>query len=285
MNLQDIQALQEALQKLQNQLTQHQQNKAIVIDTQTLINSLANQNKFNTLCDIQNSLTLLIGAICDEKGLGRLNLMLYNAKIPPKYYDIFYQMLAYEKISIIRGGGNNTPICIDCGAHAGLISDILLHCGAEVYAFEPNLYLNAFLKRKFKNQNTHLYQKAVGSKNYKTSFLIFQGRALSQGNRIVSSLQDEETSQSYEVEVVDLCDFIDINFVSKGKEVYLLKLDIEGAEFEILEKLITQKLYQHIKFIACETHEYMFKDGEAKLKKIQKLIKSKNIHNIFLDWV
>lgn len=160
-----------------------------------------------------------------------------------------------------------------------------MHCGAEVYAFEPNLYLNAFLKRKFKNQNTHLYQKAVGSKNYKTSFLIFQGRALSQGNRIVSSLQDEETSQSYEVEVVDLCDFIDINFVSKGKEVYLLKLDIEGAEFEILEKLITQKLYQHIKFIACETHEYMFKDGEAKLKKIQKLIKSKNIHNIFLDWV
>lgn len=300
MNLQDIEALQGALQKLHHQLTYHQQNKTLLIDTQTLINKFSEQNKFDVLCNIHNSLTLLMGAVCDEKGLGKLNLMLANAKVPSKYYDIFYEMLAYKKIptanyatdnNCVYDGGEEDgavpppPICIDCGAHAGLISDILCHCGAEVYAFEPNIYLNTLLKRKFKNQNAYLYQKAVGSKNYKTSFLVFQGRALSQGNRIVSGIQDKETTQSYEVEVIDLCEFIELNFVRKGREIYFLKLDVEGAEFEILEKLIAKKLYKHISFIACETHEYMFENGSDKLAKIHRLIETQGIDNILLDWI
>ncbi|TQR61277.1 hypothetical protein DMC01_02095 [Campylobacter troglodytis] len=280
--------------------------------------------------------------------------MLYNARIPPKYYDIFYQMLAENmgggggspsenvgslsqrgspsqnaeffqnnnafetcstsqakqqlsenepfkngELASLEPSYNNevskarsslqiqedkAPIVIDCGAHAGLVSDLCLHCGATVYAFEPNIYLQYFLKRKFEGKKARLYQKAVGVKNYKTSFKVFQGRILSQGNRVVSSVQDKETSQSYEVEVIDLCEFIEKEFITQKKQIYLLKLDIEGAEFEILEKLITKKLYKHIKFIACETHEYMFKDGKARLEKLKAQISKAKITNILLDW-
>ncbi len=160
-----------------------------------------------------------------------------------------------------------------------------MHCGGISYVFEPNVYLNYFLSLKYKNnKNAKLYQKAVDAKAYKTQFLMFENRMLSQGNRICTSIQDDKTQKSYEVEVIDLVEFIENEILSKYAGIYFLKLDIEGVEFEILEKLIAKNLHKKIEFIACETHEYMFEDGEAKLLKIQKLIEEKNIKNIFLDW-
>ncbi|TNB65172.1 FkbM family methyltransferase, partial [Campylobacter helveticus] len=173
-----------------------------------------------------------------------------------------------------------SPLCIDCGAHAGLISDIILHCGGRVECFEPNLYLNFFLKRKFENNAfVKIHQKAVSNQDGKVKFLTFQNRILSQGNRIVKSVQDEQTHEAYEVECVNLCEFLE-----QKERIYLLKLDVEGAEFEILPDLIEKKLYEKIDYIVVETHEYMFKDGVEKLKVIKKELEKRGVKNIFLDW-
>ncbi|MBS4241544.1 FkbM family methyltransferase, partial [Campylobacter vulpis] len=174
-----------------------------------------------------------------------------------------------------------TPLCIDCGAHAGLISDIILHCGGRVECFEPNIYLNFFLKRKFENnKNVKIHQKAVSNKAGKTQFLTFQNRILSQGNRIVESVQDSETSDAYEVEIINLCEFLE----QKEERIYLLKLDVEGAEFDILPHLIEKRFYEKIDFIVCETHEYMFENGYEKLEQIQKELQKRGVKNVFLDW-
>ena len=150
--------------------------------------------------------------------------------------------------------------------------------------FEPNLHLNFFLNHKFKdNKNAKIYQKAVSDKNYKTNFKIFGGRMLSQGNRICESSQ--ESSDSYEVCVIDLCEFLEEEFFSKNERLYFLKLDVEGVEFEIMQKLIEKRLFEKIDYIACETHEYMFKDGQKRLENLSNLIKKYQCENIFLDWV
>ena len=47
----------------------------------------------------------------------------------------------------------------------------------------------------------------MSNKSGKTKFLTFQNRILSQGNRIVKSVQDEQTNEAYEVECVNLCEF------------------------------------------------------------------------------
>ncbi|EPY0475689.1 hypothetical protein ACW7UQ_001374 [Campylobacter upsaliensis] len=94
MNLEMIKNLQTSLKALENQLINHQQNRAVVENLEEQIASLKAQNDFNLLQGIKKNLELLSGAFCDKKGLGKLNLMLHNAKVPPKYYDIFYQMLA-----------------------------------------------------------------------------------------------------------------------------------------------------------------------------------------------
>ncbi|ARJ56750.1 FkbM family methyltransferase [Campylobacter cuniculorum] len=278
MEKQSLEQLKGALENLIHQIENHQQNRNKIANVSKLVKSLNAFNEWQYNEETSEFLNLITGAICDPNGLGKLNLMLKNAKIPPKYYDIFYGML--------YGGGEEEFVCIDCGAHCGLISDIILHCGGKSYVFEPNLYLNYFLNRKYKNNpNAILYQKAVDSKAYKTNFLMFENRMLSQGNRICSSKQDDKTTQSYEVEVIDLIDFIENEILKHHSQIYFLKLDVEGVEFEILERLIATKLYQKIRFIACEIHEYMFEDGETKLSSIQKQIKEQKIENIFLDWV
>ena len=106
---------------------------------------------------------------------------------------------------------------------------------------------------------------------------------LSQGNRICESAQ--ESSDSYEVEVIDLCEFLEKELLSKNERIYFLKLDVEGVEFEIMQKLIEKELYKKIDYIACETHEYMFDEGSKKLENLKSQIKKHKIDNIFLDWV
>lgn len=95
MNLKELKNLQTSLKAMEHQLLNHQQNRAVVENLEGQIASAAAQNDFNLLQSIQKNLELLSGAFCDELGLGKLNLMLSNAKVPPKYYDIFYQMLKY----------------------------------------------------------------------------------------------------------------------------------------------------------------------------------------------
>ncbi|RDU73436.1 FkbM family methyltransferase [Helicobacter aurati] len=179
---------------------------------------------------------------------------------------------------------NNLPICIDCGTHAGLITDIILFCGGISYAFEPNIYLYNILKSKY-NDNPHviLNQAAVSNRYYTTEFLMDCGGILSQGNRIVESV--DSTQKTFCVQVVDLSEIIEQQILPKYQRIYFLKLDVEGAEFEIIESLLQKQLYKHIDFIACETHERFFMDSDSKIKKLRDSIKQCGANNIFLDWI
>lgn len=97
LDIKDINILKDALNKLENQITNHQQNKSIETNLAKIISNFKQNLDFNLLSSIENKLNLIQGAIADENGLGKLNLLLANAKVPKKYYDIFYGML--------RGGG------------------------------------------------------------------------------------------------------------------------------------------------------------------------------------
>ncbi len=70
---------------------------------------------------------------------------------------------------------------------------------------------------------------------------MFGNRILSQGNRIVESVQDSQTEKTYKVQVIDLCEFIENEILTQHKRIYFLKLDIEGMEFEIMKKIIEKK--------------------------------------------
>ncbi|WP_181881434.1 FkbM family methyltransferase [Helicobacter sp. MIT 99-5507] len=238
--------------------------------------------KYRFSKDYKNALAmqldLIENAIVDPNGIGGINLKLHNAHVPKRYYDIFYRIFR-------EMGGGNPKITIDCGAHAGLVTDLLLDCGAVVHLFEPNDILFPILQNKYKNnKNVILHKAALSNKDGKAKFML--NDSISQGNRLDSSGDyNEGYDEYYEVEVIDLVRYINENILNTNDRIYFLKLDIEGAEFDIIDKIIETKLYEKIDYIACETHERYFIDGKNKITNLKRLIKEHNINNILLDWI
>ena len=110
--------------------------------------------------------------------------------------------------------------------------------------------------------------------------------SVSQGNRIDSGGDYNDCyNEFYEVEMVDLVRYINDVILKSHPRIYFLKLDIEGVEFDIIDKIIETKLYTKIDYIACETHERYFIDGAAKIKNLKKIINDNGIKNILLDWI
>lgn len=126
-----------------------------------------------------------------------------------------------------------------------------------------------------------LNKAAVSDKSGTARFLLHD--ATSQGNCIELNEMLVSSADYDEVKLIDLVEYITQNILPQ--RIFMLKLDIEGAEFEVMDKIISSKLYEKIDYIACETHERYFKDGKEKIKNLREKIAQNNIKNIFLDWI
>lgn len=159
-----------------------------------------------------------------------------------------YRELFHENIYKFKTN-NSTPYILDCGANIGLS---VLYCkkaypGAEVIAFEPERTIFSYLKKNVESMgltNVRLENKAVWSRN---EVLHFNNEGADASR--IAALQDgdEGFSSTYEVQAVKLSDYI-------NKEVDFLKIDIEGAEVEVIKE-IEPKL-KMVKHIFIEYHSF-----------------------------
>lgn len=182
---------------------------------------------------------------------------------------------------------NPQSVVIDCGANVGDISLKLAKKGARVYAFEPNPYAFDVLSERLKKfDKVTCINKGVWDKNVKTSLFFHknskQDRVFwSFGSSILRDKVNIDSYDSVDVELIDLTEFID----QLDTEIDLLKIDIEGAECEVLQKLIEQEQYNKIKLIVVETHDQKIAGQKEKTDKIREMIKHQNIKNIKLSWL
>lgn len=166
----------------------------------------------------------------------------------------------------------------------GVFSDVALASGGICYAFEPNIYLVAFLKNLYKdNERLILKEQAISHKNEKAIFYNMEDDIISSGNSIISMPKAKQKS-AYEVQMIDFCEFI-IELTKKHSKIAFVKLDIEGAEFDVLNALIEKDLYENIEYIMVETHERFFDNPKEKIDTLKEKITKKQIKNIYLDWV
>lgn len=236
-------------------------------------------NKIYALDGIQWQLLLLRRAIADPKGLGFLELLMENAHVAQEHKIIFQNL-------------TTSDICIDGGANIGIFSDICLHQGGIVYSFEPDKMAFQVLSEKYKDvSNIYIYNEAIwiedcmmdfyDCENDQYNYLDYsQGKSLIKNN-LTNGLKH---TTKHSVKSIDFVRFIKEKFINNNLQIYLLKLDIEGAEFEVLTKLIELDYHKHIRYILVETHENNIDNGSEKLEKLKKEIDKKNIENIWLDW-
>lgn len=208
----------------------------------------------------------------------RFQMLLMRAMVAPCYhkifYDFFYRHTQGEEIVIIDGG-----------VHCGVFSDLALACGAKVYGFEPNRYLAAFLKKLYaQNPQFVFFEQAIGTQNEIVHFLNDGESVVSAGAGVVENVCVNHRPTHYDVQSIDFVEFLR-HLRTQHPRIHLMKLDIEGAEFAVLEQLLQTDLLNQIDFVMVETHERFFDNPHEKIQHLKNKIQAKNLKNIYLDWV
>ena len=192
-------------------------------------------------------------------------------------------------LSMLRPG----DVVIDCGANLGTISGPLAATGAHVHAFEPDPYNFARLSSLFaETPNVMLHNSAVGvaagtvrlmrAANWEDnpdmasvkSTIIAGGRSI-----------DGDTDHGIDVELIDFPAFLRGLIAAHG-EIAFVKMDIEGAELELLEEMQRQNLFSHIGLTVAETHERKFKDLRPRFAALRAAVGAEYpLTKVNLDWI
>ena len=143
---------------------------------------------------------------------------------------------------------DDAKVVIDVGAHIGGTALLCASKGALVYAYEPDPGNFEILKANvLQNQvkgYVEIFQKAVGFPTGKRTL------GLSSVNYGGFGFFKENPDGTEEVDTITLQQVFDDN---KIETCDVLKLDCEGAEYEILNN-IDEKLFGRIKQISMEQH-------------------------------
>ena len=178
-------------------------------------------------------------------------------------------------------------LAVDCGANMGVVTTQLAATGADVIAFEPDPGCFAILQEKFGAlPNVTLIQAAVGIGSGSIRLMRAENfEANPVGASVKSTILDGgrgiDAANSVEVPLIDFPAFLR----EKG-EIRFLKLDIEGAELEILEVMERDGLFAHVKSLVAETHERKFSDLRPRFRALRKRV-AENFPptHVNLDWI
>lgn len=181
---------------------------------------------------------------------------------------------------------DSDSIVIDCGANIGDISSVMSRYGAKIYAFEPTKSTFEILEKRFSEKdNVECIQKAVWKsegtiKLYHHQWSPDNEIFWSSGNSLLKEKGNVNENDYELVETIDLAEF-----VKQLGKVDLVKMDIEGAEIELINHLIDSKAIDNIDYLICETHERkndFLKDSTQQLR--EKITNLGLNHKIDLNW-
>lgn len=181
----------------------------------------------------------------------------------------------------------SNSIVIDMGANIGEISSIFSRMNCIVHSFEPTKETYDVLERRFsKNDNVFTYNKACWNKNETLKFYHHEWSEhnkihWSNGNSLLVKKRNVKEDDYEEVEAIDVAEFI----FSLSTQINLIKIDIEGAEIEVINHIIDSKAIDKVDKIICEVHDKKYDFLKTKTMFLKKKIRDKGLQNkINLEW-
>lgn len=159
-------------------------------------------------------------------------------------------------------------VLIDCGANTGKVFETFYKSRQdfECYLFEPQPELSeplTALIEKYQGKDISLIKKAVWIKDEKLKFYLATqwgenykgGSSLLEGHAEKISQLDYETP--VEVEGIDFTKWFEETVQPSEEDYVMMKMDIEGAEYEVLEKMIAKDLMKYVSELIIEFHFHM----------------------------
>lgn len=153
-------------------------------------------------------------------------------------------------------------IFIDLGAYDGDTVEKALKLYSNFdffYAFEPYLPNLEKLRQKYKdNKKIIIFDKAAATYDGRAKFFLHKNikdkNGADEGSTLEKSKNNVDLNNFVEVQTIDLSKFILENF--KTSDEIVLKMDIEGTEYELLEKMIKDGSIKYIRALYCEWHKH-----------------------------
>lgn len=178
-------------------------------------------------------------------------------------------------------------IAIDCGANVGDITAILARDGATVYAFEPNPHAFERLTRRFANApNVKCLQQGVAGSNGRAK-LFFHKQAgedpvfWSTGSSVLDFKSNVDTGTFADVETIDLAEFVK----SLGQAVEIVKMDVEGVECPIVNRLIDSGAIGSIRHLFVETHDHRIPELADETQALRERVAREGLSDVIdLTW-
>jgi len=164
--------------------------------------------------------------------------------------DLFCTKKLSEKLE-----DNEKGIFIDCGAYDGCsaIKFLISNPHFDCISFEPNPALWHY----FTSVPTTLIKKGAGSKKGKTKFYIDHidgdgSSAIPKKNILFGNPGNNKDCPVAHIETVSIPDLV-FKLSKKYKRI-ILKLDVEGSEYDILARLVSTQAIHKVYKIYAEFH-------------------------------
>ncbi len=171
---------------------------------------------------------------------------------------------------------DNMNIFIDCGSNLGqgfdkISAEWKMDSTWNKYMFEPNQRCVNVLKSKY--TDVTIFNKAIWNKNCRRKLMIEYCAQTRQWNGGASNVIDEaeyikpfyllDYKGDDDVDCVDFSEFLSSTFTKDDNIV--LKMDVEGAEFPVLDKMIADGTMLMVKYLYIEWHARLLKKHNSNL--------------------
>lgn len=186
-----------------------------------------------------------------------------------KFVDDGYNELLYNGLEL-----NEDSVVFDVGGYMGeFTKEIQRIANCIIYIFEPvKKYYQIIIEDQNQNQKAHCFNFGLSSYSETTTINV-QGESSSIFVR--KNNHSEDGREEIKIEAINK--FITDNNLTK---IDLLKLNIEGAEYELLDSMCDKsEIIHRVKTLLIQFHDFV-PDAKKKREKIQKKLSLTHIK----DW-
>lgn len=178
-------------------------------------------------------------------------------------------------------------LAIDLGANVGEFTVLLAETALEVIAFEPDPWTVGVLRDAVSERsNVSVVEAAAGTRDGTIQFFRHEDfeddpSIKSQSGTIYANKDNVDGTEAIDVTEIDFLAYLR----NLDREVGILKMDIEGAEVDLLEHLLdAPDVLARIHYIFAETHEDKIPGHQPRVEALRRRAAEIVSPKINLNW-